>query len=46
MKGDHKNYIDKGLKWSDGNKQLLESWFMTQKLLKDKKFKSQFNKIK
>jgi hypothetical protein len=46
VKGDYKNYIDKGLKWSDGNKQLLESWFMTQKLLKDKKFKSQFNKIK
>ena len=46
VNGDYKNYIDNGLKWSEGNKLLLESWFMTQKLLKDKKFKSQFNKIK
>ena len=43
---DYKNYIDKGLKWNDGEKKSLEKWFMTQKLLKDKKFKTLFNKIK
>ena len=43
---DYKSYIDKGLKWNDGEKKPLEKWFMSQKLLKDKKFKTLFNKIK
>lgn len=44
--GDYKNYIAKGLKFTDGSKDNLKHWFMTQKLLKNKKFKSEFNKLK
>ena len=46
IKNDYKDYISKGLKYCDGDKNSLQPWFMTQKFLKNKKFKSEFNKLK
>ena len=43
---DFEMYIKLSLKFLENNKELFKSWFMTKKLLKNKKFKSMFNKLK